>query len=91
MITLLQQIIYDAYIVCQKVFLIFPTYALGAGLIDIMTNQIKTSIFERFGTDVYVDPFTFDLIGWNYVALGIEGLVFFIFAVLLDTCASCKW
>ena len=77
--------------VCQKLFLIFPTYALGEGLIDMMTNQIKTSIFARFGTDVYVDPFTFDLLGWNYVALGIEGLVFFTMAILIDVLSNCKW
>ena len=85
------QIVYDAYIVCQKVFLISPTFALGQGMMDMMSNQIKTSIFARFGTDVYVEPFTFDLLGWNYVFLGIEGVVFFILAVLLDAFSYCNW
>ncbi|CAH1795290.1 unnamed protein product [Owenia fusiformis] len=78
-----------AYEVMQYVLLIFPQYCLGAGLVDLTKNQLIADIFIRFDTDRYVNPFSFDMIGWHLVALGIEGLVFFIINLLIEVRSSC--
>ena len=68
-----------------KVFLVLPQFALGDGLVRLSYNQFLTEIFQRFNVDNYKDPFTFDQIGWNLVALGIQGLVLFILNLIIDS------
>ncbi|KAK7500956.1 hypothetical protein BaRGS_00007836, partial [Batillaria attramentaria] len=74
-----------AFEVCQYVFLIFPQFSLGMGLVSLVTNQVEYELLARFGEDTYVSPFSFDMLGWKFVALGIEGLVFFIAALLIHS------
>ncbi|KAL3877830.1 hypothetical protein ACJMK2_035474 [Sinanodonta woodiana] len=78
----------NAYNVVKYVFLIFPPFCLGEGLIVLTANQIQSEIFARFGTDSYKSPFSFDLIAWNLVAMAIEGFVFFI--ILFFSEARCE-
>ncbi|KAK3588930.1 hypothetical protein CHS0354_023690 [Potamilus streckersoni] len=78
----------NAYSIVKYVFLIFPPYCLGEGLIMLTENQIQSEIFARFGTDSYKSPFSFDLIGWNLVAMAIEGFVFFITLIFSE--ARCE-
>ncbi|ESO87425.1 hypothetical protein LOTGIDRAFT_127778, partial [Lottia gigantea] len=70
--------------VLQYVFLIFPQYSLCQGLIDLSTNHFKYKVFIRYGDDVYVDPFSFDLLAWNLIALAIQGVVFFCITVVIE-------
>ncbi|XP_041364383.1 uncharacterized protein LOC121379797 [Gigantopelta aegis] len=70
--------------VLRYVFLIFPQYCLGQGLIDLNTNYFTYKLFIRFGENVYKDPFTFDLIGWKLVAMAIQGVVFFILNLIIE-------
>ncbi|KAL3877832.1 hypothetical protein ACJMK2_035476, partial [Sinanodonta woodiana] len=78
----------NAYNIVKYVFLIFPPFCLGDGLIMLTANQIQSEIFARFGTDSYKSPFSFDLIAWNLVAMAIEGFVFFI--ILFFSEARCE-
>ncbi|KAK3588921.1 hypothetical protein CHS0354_023682 [Potamilus streckersoni] len=82
-------VIKNAYSIVKYVFLIFPPYCLGEGLIKLTENQIQSEIFARFGTDSYKSPFSFDLIAWNLVAMAIEGFVFFI--ILFFSEARCEF
>ncbi|KAL8581035.1 hypothetical protein ACOMHN_012686 [Nucella lapillus] len=71
--------------VLKHALLVFPQYALGMGLVDLVANQVQYKLLRRFGQDTYVDPFSTDLLGWNFVALAIEGLVFLILTFLIHS------
>ncbi|XP_060584949.1 phospholipid-transporting ATPase ABCA1-like [Ruditapes philippinarum] len=77
----------DAYDAMRYIFLVFPPYALGGGLLDLIDNQIKTVMYARFNTDVYENPF---MIGWHLFAMGVEGCIFFVLTVWLDMRFCCK-
>ncbi|XP_021342260.1 ATP-binding cassette sub-family A member 7-like isoform X2 [Mizuhopecten yessoensis] len=73
-------------ILLKKVFLIFPQYCLGRGLMDMSTNQLYAEANAEFGfsSGGPPSPFEFDQVGKNLLALFIVGLVFFIFNILIE-------
>ncbi|GBM61129.1 ATP-binding cassette sub-family A member 1 [Araneus ventricosus] len=75
----------------QRFSLAFPQYSLVGGLTDLNENQIKTEIFEQFGQDVYVSPFSWTSLGPNFVALFVQGIVFFLLTVLLEILPLKHW
>ncbi|NWR89634.1 ABCA1 protein, partial [Furnarius figulus] len=70
--------------ILKKVFLIFPHFCLGRGLIDMVKNQAMADAFERFGDRHFVSPLSWDLAGKNMFAMAIEGIIFFVFTLLLQ-------
>ncbi|KFR01466.1 ATP-binding cassette sub-family A member 1, partial [Nipponia nippon] len=70
--------------ILKKVFLIFPHFCLGRGLIDMVKNQAMADAFERFGDKHFVSPLSWDLAGKNMFAMAIEGIIFFLFTLLLQ-------
>uniref|UniRef100_A0A452IGE2 P-type phospholipid transporter n=1 Tax=Gopherus agassizii TaxID=38772 RepID=A0A452IGE2_9SAUR len=70
--------------ILKKVFLIFPHFCLGRGLIDMVKNQAMADAFERFGDKRFVSPLCWDLAGKNMFAMAVEGVVFFLFTILLQ-------
>ncbi|CAL1527412.1 unnamed protein product [Lymnaea stagnalis] len=74
----------EAYKVCKYLYLIFPQYSLGQGLMDMATNTVIYKLFRRFDDDRYVSPFSVDVLGWKLLALAIEGVFFFILTIILD-------
>ncbi|KAM8986810.1 phospholipid-transporting ATPase ABCA7 isoform 1-T1 [Ara ararauna] len=70
--------------ILKKVFLIFPHFCLGRGLIDMVKNQAMADAFERFGDRRFVSPLSWDLAGKNMFAMAVEGIVFFLFTLLLQ-------
>ncbi|XP_050766354.1 phospholipid-transporting ATPase ABCA7 [Gymnogyps californianus] len=70
--------------VLKKVFLVFPHFCLGRGLIDMVKNQAMADAFERFGDRRFVSPLSWDLAGKNMIAMAIEGVIFFLFTLLLQ-------
>ncbi|XP_022102575.1 uncharacterized protein LOC110985686 [Acanthaster planci] len=80
---------HDAFYYIDKVFLIFSPYCLAAGLIDLLYNQSQADIYSTFGLDTYADPFSFELLGWKFVALAIESAVAFIFLLVVER--TCRW
>nr|CAB3219608.1 ATP-binding cassette sub-family A member 1-like [Phallusia mammillata] len=68
----------------QRIFLIFPQYCLGRALIDMGINQAYADAYATFGIDRFQNPFDFDLVGRNLLALACEGTFFFIFTVLIQ-------
>ncbi|XP_039258702.2 phospholipid-transporting ATPase ABCA1-like isoform X1 [Styela clava] len=63
--------------ILQKVFLIFPHYCMGRGLIVMAVNQATADAYARFGINSFVDPLSWDLAGKNLAAMAITGVVFF--------------
>ncbi|XP_054835573.1 phospholipid-transporting ATPase ABCA7 [Eublepharis macularius] len=74
----------DINIILKKVFLIFPHFCLGRGLIDMVKNQAMADAFERFGDKHFVSPLSWDLAGKNIFAMAVEGVIFFIFTILVQ-------
>uniref|UniRef100_A0A8C2XJ97 P-type phospholipid transporter n=1 Tax=Cyclopterus lumpus TaxID=8103 RepID=A0A8C2XJ97_CYCLU len=70
--------------ILKKVFLIFPHFCLGRGLIDMAKNQAMADAFQRLGTKQTLNPLQWDAIGKNLFAMAAEGLIFFIFTILLQ-------
>ncbi|XP_056132314.1 phospholipid-transporting ATPase ABCA1 [Lampris incognitus] len=70
--------------ILKKVFLIFPHFCLGRGLIDMAKNQAMADAFQRLGTKQTLDPLEWDFVGKNLFAMAVEGFIFFIFTVLLQ-------
>uniref|UniRef100_H3B4F4 ABC transporter domain-containing protein n=1 Tax=Latimeria chalumnae TaxID=7897 RepID=H3B4F4_LATCH len=74
----------DVNNILKKVFLIFPHFCLGRGLIDMAKNQAMADAFERFGESRFVSPLSWDLAGKNIFSMVIQGIVFFLFTVLMQ-------
>lgn len=70
--------------ILRKVFLIFPHYCLGRGLMDMFTNQLKVEMLTRFGIKTFRYPLDWDFLGKNIMCLAIQGAVFFIFTLLVE-------
>lgn len=64
--------------ILKQVFLIFPHFCLGRGLIDMVRNQAMADAFERLGENVcQVETvksmiesatFKFSYMGWGHIA-----------------------
>ncbi|XP_029356365.1 ATP-binding cassette sub-family A member 1 [Echeneis naucrates] len=70
--------------ILKKVFLIFPHFCLGRGLIDMAKNQAMADAFQRLGTKQTLDPLQWDFVGKNLFAMAVEGVIFFLFTILLQ-------
>ncbi|XP_007428699.1 ATP-binding cassette sub-family A member 1 [Python bivittatus] len=70
--------------ILKSVFLIFPHFCLGRGLIDMVKNQAMADALERFGEDRFISPLSWNLVGRNLFAMAIEGAVFFLITVLIQ-------
>ncbi|KAI7811411.1 putative ATP-binding cassette sub-family A member 1 [Triplophysa rosa] len=70
--------------ILKNVFLIFPHFCLGRGLIDMVKNQAMADALERFGENRFRSPLAWDMVGKNLFAMAVEGLVFFCITVLIQ-------
>uniref|UniRef100_A0A4W5NKE6 P-type phospholipid transporter n=1 Tax=Hucho hucho TaxID=62062 RepID=A0A4W5NKE6_9TELE len=63
--------------ILKNVFLIFPHFCLGRGLIDMAKNQAMADALERFGENRFRSPLAWDMVGKNLFAMAVQGVVFF--------------
>ncbi|XP_075281062.1 retinal-specific phospholipid-transporting ATPase ABCA4 [Opisthocomus hoazin] len=68
----------------KNVLIIFPHFCLGRGLIDLAVNQAVTEVYARFGEEHVSNPFQWDFVGKNLVAMGVQGVAFFILNLLMQ-------
>ncbi|XP_016065318.1 PREDICTED: retinal-specific ATP-binding cassette transporter [Miniopterus natalensis] len=68
----------------KKLLIVFPHFCLGRGLIDLALSQAVTDVYARFGEENSPNPFQWDLIGKNLVAMAAEGVVYFLLTLLLQ-------
>ncbi|XP_023383901.1 retinal-specific ATP-binding cassette transporter [Pteropus vampyrus] len=66
----------------RKLLIIFPHFCLGRGLIDLALSQAVTDVYARFGEEHSSNPFQWDLIGKNLVAMAAEGVIYFLLTLL---------
>uniref|UniRef100_A0A3B4B8V1 P-type phospholipid transporter n=1 Tax=Periophthalmus magnuspinnatus TaxID=409849 RepID=A0A3B4B8V1_9GOBI len=70
--------------ILKKVFLVFPHFCLGRGLIDMAKNQAMADAFHRLGAKPRLDPLEWDFVGKNLFAMAAQGVFFFTFTILLQ-------
>ncbi|KAM5237884.1 phospholipid-transporting ATPase ABCA7 [Ctenodactylus gundi] len=70
--------------ILKRVFLIFPHFCLGRGLIDMVRNQAMADAFERFGDSPFQSPLRWEVVGKNLLAMLIQGPLFLLFTLLLQ-------
>lgn len=73
----------------EQLCLVMPPYALMSGLVDITRNQLFSEIYTLFDQDVYVSPFSMDLLGPHYITLASEGVIFFLLNLIIEL--SSNW
>ncbi|XP_069042006.1 phospholipid-transporting ATPase ABCA1 isoform X2 [Lepisosteus oculatus] len=78
------QTLNDVNRILKKVFLIFPHFCLGRGLIDMAKNQAMADAFQRLGAKQTLSPLSWDFVGKNVFAMAVQGAVFFLFTLLLQ-------
>uniref|UniRef100_A0A8C8BMC0 P-type phospholipid transporter n=1 Tax=Otus sunia TaxID=257818 RepID=A0A8C8BMC0_9STRI len=71
----------------KNVLIVFPHFCLGRGLIDLAMNQAVTEVYARFGEEHVSNPFQWDFVGKNLVAMAVQGVAFFILNLQLIVCA----
>ncbi|KAK2567067.1 ATP-binding cassette sub-family A member 2 [Acropora cervicornis] len=63
----------------------FPNYCLGHGLMDLAYNQYLTEYYTQIGEyDKIRDPFEWQLTTRNLVCMAVEGVLFFLFTILME-------
>ncbi|XP_052239441.1 ATP-binding cassette sub-family A member 2-like isoform X2 [Dreissena polymorpha] len=73
------------HVVMQDIFLVFPNYCLGRGLMDIAFNQYKNEFYFKTGQyDQIQSPMRWDLITKKLLLMFIMGLVFFILTLVCE-------
>ncbi|KAI4541292.1 hypothetical protein MG293_008434 [Ovis ammon polii] len=70
--------------ILKRVFLIFPHFCLGRGLIDMVRNQAMADAFERLGEGHFQSPLRWEVVGKNLLAMFVQGPVFLLFTLLLQ-------
>ncbi|XP_010150183.1 PREDICTED: retinal-specific ATP-binding cassette transporter, partial [Eurypyga helias] len=68
----------------KNMLIIFPHFCLGRGLIDLAMNQAVTEVYARFGEEHVSNPFQWDFVGKNLVAMAVQGVAFFILNLLMQ-------
>ncbi|XP_010130903.1 PREDICTED: retinal-specific ATP-binding cassette transporter [Buceros rhinoceros silvestris] len=76
----------------KNVLIVFPHFCLGRGLIDLAVNQAVTEVYARFGEEHVSNPFQWDFVGKNLVAMAVQGVAFFILNLLMQhRFSSMRW
>ncbi|XP_059108000.1 phospholipid-transporting ATPase ABCA7 [Peromyscus eremicus] len=70
--------------ILKQVFLIFPHFCLGRGLIDMVRNQAMADAFERLGDKQFQSPLRWDIVGKNLLAMVAQGPLFLLITLLLQ-------
>ncbi|XP_063962912.1 phospholipid-transporting ATPase ABCA1-like isoform X2 [Lytechinus pictus] len=78
------QYLHNVNEVLKRVFLLFPPYCLGRGLMDMASNELKAQVLSEYTDYTAPDPFQWDQLGKSLFALFIEGFVFFILTLLIE-------
>ncbi|XP_057649320.1 retinal-specific phospholipid-transporting ATPase ABCA4 [Chionomys nivalis] len=68
----------------RKLLFVFPHFCLGRGLVDLALSQAVTDVYAQFGEEYSSNPFQWDLIGKNLVAMATEGVVYFLLTLLIQ-------
>ncbi|XP_052004328.1 uncharacterized protein abca12 [Xyrauchen texanus] len=77
------QSVKDVYRTMSNVFLVFPQFSFGNGLMELARVDMQVQILSAYGVDAYKDPFTMDVLGWMFISLFLQGFICFTLRLLL--------
>ncbi len=80
----LLQAIQDIFEKLSQVFLIFPQFNFGNGMMKLARMNIEVQLLIGYGIDAYKNPFSADALGWMLISSFIQGLFFFSLRLLLN-------
>uniref|UniRef100_A0A3P8T726 ATP-binding cassette, sub-family A (ABC1), member 12 n=1 Tax=Amphiprion percula TaxID=161767 RepID=A0A3P8T726_AMPPE len=78
------QIIQDIFNRLNHVFLIFPQFNFGNGMVHLARMNVEVQLLSGYGIDAYKNPFSTDVLGWMFISSFIQGTVFFALRLLLN-------
>merc|ERR1719373_1356322 len=70
--------------ICKQVFLVFPHYCLGRGLIDMATESGLNAVIGQFGLESVRNRLDWDFLGKYMFWMMIQGLVFIILTLSIE-------
>ncbi|XP_058249175.1 uncharacterized protein abca12 [Hemibagrus wyckioides] len=74
------------YNILSKVFLVFPQFSFGNGLMELARVDLQVQILSTYGVDAYKNPFSLDVLGWMLISLVLQGFICFTLRLLMN-----KW
>lgn len=77
--------IQDIFTILSNIFLIFPQFNFGNGLMKLARMNVELQLLSGYGIDAYKDPFSTEVLGWMFISSFIQGVVFFALRLLLNT------
>ncbi|KAJ8352847.1 hypothetical protein SKAU_G00243230 [Synaphobranchus kaupii] len=81
-----EESIHEVYRILSYVFLVFPQFSFGNGLMELARVDMQVQVLSAYGVDAYKDPFGMDVLGWMFVSMFLQGAVFFTLRLLWN-----KW
>lgn len=80
------QNIQEVYRTLSKVFLVFPQFSFGNGLMELARVDLQVQILQTYGVDTYKNPFGFDVLGWMFISLFLQSFICFSLRLVMN-----KW
>ncbi|KAI2660814.1 Glucosylceramide transporter ABCA12 [Labeo rohita] len=76
--------IQNVYNTMSNIFLVFPQFSFGNGLMELARVDMQVQVLSAFGVDAYKNPFSMDVLGWMYISMFLQGFICFTFRLLLN-------
>ncbi|KAG1952045.1 ATP-binding cassette sub-family A member 12 isoform X3 [Pimephales promelas] len=76
--------IQNVYRTMSNIFLVFPQFSFGNGLMELTRVDMQVQILSSFGVDAYKNPFSMDSLGWMYISMFLQGFICFMLRLLLN-------
>lgn len=70
--------------IISKIFLVFPPYCLGSGLVHLMRNELMADFGRTIDTNLYSNPFQMNMVGDRLIAMTVIGFVALLITYVLD-------
>lgn len=68
----------------KRIFLIFPQFCFGYGLIELSQQQSVLDFLKAYGVEYPSETFEMDKLGAMFVALVSQGTMFFLLRLLIN-------
>ncbi|KAK7169397.1 hypothetical protein R3I93_005384 [Phoxinus phoxinus] len=76
--------IQNVYRTMSNIFLVFPQFSFGNGLMELTRVDMQVQILSAYGVDAYKNPFNMDVLGWMYISMFLQGFICFTLRLLLN-------
>ncbi|XP_027022078.2 uncharacterized protein abca12 [Tachysurus fulvidraco] len=72
------------YRTLSKIFLVFPQFSFGNGLMELARVDLQVQILSTYGVDAYKNPFGLDVLGWMFISMFLQGFICFSLRLLMN-------